>query len=85
MLFTLRCHERIPRAVLRDRVVVVGGDVELLRATPDGRGVLRHTRAVPVASVAGGSKVRRRVRSVSNAIRAPKSVPNTPKCASKCV
>ena len=35
--------------------------------------------------VVEGSKVRRRAKSVSNAIRAPKSVPNTPQSAPKCI
>ena len=35
--------------------------------------------------VVEGSKVRRRAKSVSNAIRAPKSVPNTPQTALKCI
>ena len=39
----------------------------------------------PYSGVVEVSKVRRRAKSVSNAIRAPKSVPNTPHSAPKCV
>ena len=39
----------------------------------------------PLHGVMEGYKVRRRAKSVSNASRAPKSVPNTPHSAPKCV